>query len=255
MTKAPRPGAARGRHAHPREDAGSARGSSRQSISLFAPRIVTIRIPVDKIRDVIGPGGKMIRSIIERNRGQDRRRKTTAASTSRRPTAKSAQKAISIIQELTATPELNKDVSRQDSANHRFRCVRRDHARNRRPAPRCRRFANHRVEGRPRRAEGRRTGARQSDQHRSHWEDQAQPEGAAGRNRAAPAPRQVARADGQPRARPVTTNALRRCDALADVRMAVEEHLDELRGVLFSQVLGRKPPHRGHKRKQDSSSV
>src|SRR5215467_8136842 len=40
--------------------------ASRQSISMFAPRIVTIRIPVDKIRDVIGPGGKMIRSIIER---------------------------------------------------------------------------------------------------------------------------------------------------------------------------------------------
>ena len=40
--------------------------ASRQSISAFAPRIVTIRIPVDKIRDVIGPGGKMIRSIIER---------------------------------------------------------------------------------------------------------------------------------------------------------------------------------------------
>src|SRR5919109_2033642 len=38
----------------------------RQSISAFAPRIVTIKIPVDKIRDVIGPGGKMIRSIIER---------------------------------------------------------------------------------------------------------------------------------------------------------------------------------------------
>jgi polyribonucleotide nucleotidyltransferase len=40
--------------------------ASRQNISAFAPRIVTIRIPVDKIRDVIGPGGKMIRSIIER---------------------------------------------------------------------------------------------------------------------------------------------------------------------------------------------
>src|SRR4029078_3948752 len=37
-------------------------GASRENISLFAPRIVTIRIPVDKIRDVIGPGGKMIRS-------------------------------------------------------------------------------------------------------------------------------------------------------------------------------------------------
>src|SRR5690606_5168979 len=39
---------------------------SRSDVSKHAPRIVTIRIPVDKIRDVIGPGGKMIRSIIER---------------------------------------------------------------------------------------------------------------------------------------------------------------------------------------------
>ncbi|MGE3509001.1 MAG: polyribonucleotide nucleotidyltransferase, partial [Vicinamibacterales bacterium] len=41
-------------------------GAPRQQISQHAPRIVTIKIPVDKIRDVIGPGGKMIRSIIER---------------------------------------------------------------------------------------------------------------------------------------------------------------------------------------------
>src|SRR3954466_2895270 len=39
---------------------------SRANVAAYAPRIVTIRIPVDKIRDVIGPGGKMIRSIIER---------------------------------------------------------------------------------------------------------------------------------------------------------------------------------------------
>ncbi|MFL5246313.1 MAG: polyribonucleotide nucleotidyltransferase, partial [Myxococcales bacterium] len=32
---------------------------SRSDVSMHAPRIVTIRIPVDKIRDVIGPGGKM----------------------------------------------------------------------------------------------------------------------------------------------------------------------------------------------------
>src|SRR6185369_13413412 len=41
-------------------------GASRTNVSSIAPRIVTIKIPVDKIRDVIGPGGKMIRSIIER---------------------------------------------------------------------------------------------------------------------------------------------------------------------------------------------
>jgi polyribonucleotide nucleotidyltransferase len=79
----------------------------RQNISAFAPRIVTIRIPVDKIRDVIGPGGKMIRSIIERTGVKidvedDGRVNVASADQS------SAQKAIAIIQELTATPELNK---------------------------------------------------------------------------------------------------------------------------------------------------
>jgi len=37
----------------------------REDISPFAPRIITINIHPDKIRDVIGPGGKMIRSIVE----------------------------------------------------------------------------------------------------------------------------------------------------------------------------------------------
>jgi polyribonucleotide nucleotidyltransferase len=81
--------------------------ASRQNISAFAPRIVTIRIPVDKIRDVIGPGGKMIRSIIERTGVkidvEDDGRVNVASAD-----GASAQKAISIIQELTATPELNK---------------------------------------------------------------------------------------------------------------------------------------------------
>ena len=37
----------------------------REDISPFAPRIITLMINPDKIRDVIGPGGKMIRSITE----------------------------------------------------------------------------------------------------------------------------------------------------------------------------------------------
>ncbi|HKM43793.1 MAG TPA: polyribonucleotide nucleotidyltransferase [Limnochordia bacterium] len=36
----------------------------RNDLSLYAPRIITLEIPVDKIRDVIGPGGKIIRDII-----------------------------------------------------------------------------------------------------------------------------------------------------------------------------------------------
>ncbi len=79
----------------------------RNDVSAYAPRIVTIRIPVDKIRDVIGPGGKMIRSIIERTGVkidvEDDGRVNVASADEA-----SAQKAIAIIQELTATPELNK---------------------------------------------------------------------------------------------------------------------------------------------------
>jgi polyribonucleotide nucleotidyltransferase len=79
----------------------------RSNVSAHAPRIVTIRIPVDKIRDVIGPGGKMIRSIIERTGVkidvEDDGRVNVASAD-----AASAQKAIAIIQDLTATPELNK---------------------------------------------------------------------------------------------------------------------------------------------------
>jgi polyribonucleotide nucleotidyltransferase len=37
----------------------------RADLNEFAPRVLTIKIPTDKIRDIIGPGGKMIRSIIE----------------------------------------------------------------------------------------------------------------------------------------------------------------------------------------------
>src|ERR1043165_350214 len=37
----------------------------RAKISPFAPRIYTLQIPTDKIRDLIGPGGKVIRGIIE----------------------------------------------------------------------------------------------------------------------------------------------------------------------------------------------
>jgi len=81
--------------------------AARTNMSMFAPRIITIKIPVDKIRDVIGPGGKMIRSIIERTGVkidvEDDGRVNVASAD-----GESAQKAIGIIQELTATPELNK---------------------------------------------------------------------------------------------------------------------------------------------------
>jgi polyribonucleotide nucleotidyltransferase len=79
----------------------------RTNISAYAPRILTIRVPVDKIRDIIGPGGKMIRSIVERTGCkidvEDDGRVSIASIDEN-----AAKKAVAIIEELTATAELNK---------------------------------------------------------------------------------------------------------------------------------------------------
>ncbi|MBI4169971.1 MAG: polyribonucleotide nucleotidyltransferase [Acidobacteria bacterium] len=79
----------------------------RPNISSFAPRIFTIRINKDKIREVIGPGGKMIRSIIERTGCKidvEDDGKINIASVDEA----SALKAIEIIKEITAEAELGK---------------------------------------------------------------------------------------------------------------------------------------------------
>ena len=79
----------------------------REQISAYAPRIITIHISKDKIRDVIGPGGKMIRSIIERTGAkidvQDDGRVDIAS-----VDEDSALRAVEIIKELTAEAELGK---------------------------------------------------------------------------------------------------------------------------------------------------
>ena len=44
---------------------GKAIGSSRDTVSDTAPRITTITVPKDRIREIIGPGGKVVREICE----------------------------------------------------------------------------------------------------------------------------------------------------------------------------------------------
>jgi polyribonucleotide nucleotidyltransferase len=79
----------------------------RSNMSAYAPRIITIKIPVDKIRDVIGPGGKMIRSIIEKTGVKIDVEDDGHVNVASADEA-AASKAIGMIQELTATAELNK---------------------------------------------------------------------------------------------------------------------------------------------------
>src|SRR5690606_39370944 len=73
----------------------------------ISPRIITIKIPVEKIRDVIGPGGKMIRSIIERTGVKIDVEDNGQVNVARNDEA-AAARAVAIIQELTATPEAGK---------------------------------------------------------------------------------------------------------------------------------------------------
>jgi len=79
----------------------------RTKVSAYAPRIYTLQIPVDKIRDVIGPGGKMIRSIIEQTGVKidvEDSGKVNVASNDE----VSANKALQIIKDLTASAEVGK---------------------------------------------------------------------------------------------------------------------------------------------------
>jgi len=79
----------------------------RTKVSAYAPRIYTLQIPVDKIRDVIGPGGKMIRSIIERTGVKidvEDTGKVNVASNDE----SSANQALQIIRDLTASAEVGK---------------------------------------------------------------------------------------------------------------------------------------------------
>jgi polyribonucleotide nucleotidyltransferase len=79
----------------------------REKVSAYAPRIYTLQIPVDKIRDVIGPGGKMIRSIIEQTGVKIDVEDTGKVNVASNDEA-SANRALQIIRDLTATAEVGK---------------------------------------------------------------------------------------------------------------------------------------------------
>jgi polyribonucleotide nucleotidyltransferase len=79
----------------------------RKEVSVYAPQIVTLHIKPDKIRDVIGPGGKVIRGIVEEtgckidieDDGTVRIASTDGAA---------MEKAINTIHSITEEPEIGK---------------------------------------------------------------------------------------------------------------------------------------------------
>ncbi len=79
----------------------------RESLAMYAPRIYTMQIKQDKIRDVIGTGGKVIRGIIEQT-GVKIDIDDTGLITIASPDGDSAQKAIDIINSIIEEAELGK---------------------------------------------------------------------------------------------------------------------------------------------------
>jgi polyribonucleotide nucleotidyltransferase len=79
----------------------------RKEVSAYAPRIVTLHIKPDKIRDVIGPGGKVIRGLVEETGCKiDIEDDGTVLIASADGVA--MEKAIAAIEAITAEPEIGR---------------------------------------------------------------------------------------------------------------------------------------------------
>jgi polyribonucleotide nucleotidyltransferase len=90
---------------HILDEMGKTLSEPREEMSIWAPRITTLKIKTDKIRDIIGPGGKVIRSIQDacevRITVDDSGRVDVASSNQ-----ENTQKAIQMIREITQEAEV-----------------------------------------------------------------------------------------------------------------------------------------------------
>src|SRR5688500_1438528 len=81
--------------------------ASREELSPYAPRITTLKIPVDKIRDVIGAGGKVIRQITAET-GTEINVEDDGTIQSAATSGEAATKAIAWIEGLTTDVEVDR---------------------------------------------------------------------------------------------------------------------------------------------------
>ncbi|MFQ5526798.1 MAG: polyribonucleotide nucleotidyltransferase [Thermoanaerobaculia bacterium] len=82
----------------------------REELSQYAPRLHTMQIDKNKIRDIIGPGGKTIRSIIEET-GCEIEVENDGTVIIASPDGIAAGQAREMIERLTESPEIGKDYS------------------------------------------------------------------------------------------------------------------------------------------------
>ena len=105
----------------------------RKEMSKYAPRIYTLTIPTDKIRELIGPGGKVIRGIVDATGVKidvdDDGTVNIFASDEA-----SANRAIQMVTDIAAVAEIGKTYLGKVVRIGRFRRVRRDLPGHGRPA-------------------------------------------------------------------------------------------------------------------------
>jgi len=86
-------------------------GTPREDLSTFAPRIVTIKVKLDKIKNIIGPGGKIIKKIISDTGASididDQAGEVKVASADE----ENLKKAVETIEKLIEEPEVGKTYS------------------------------------------------------------------------------------------------------------------------------------------------
>jgi polyribonucleotide nucleotidyltransferase len=92
---------------HILDEMGKVIDAGRDELSQYAPRITAIKVNPDKIRDIIGPGGKMIRSIQERTDTKVKVEDDGTVQVAANDQTK-ADAAIAIIRELTQEAEIGK---------------------------------------------------------------------------------------------------------------------------------------------------
>lgn len=79
----------------------------KSNLSVYAPRIITMQVKSDRVRDVIGPGGKVIRGIIEQT-GVSINIEDDGTVSIASADENAAKKAVDIIKELTQEVEIGK---------------------------------------------------------------------------------------------------------------------------------------------------
>ncbi len=80
----------------------------REELSNYAPRIVTIQVNPEKIGEIIGPGGKMIRKIIEQTGVASIDIEDDGKVLVASPSKESVEKAVKIINSMIQEPEIGK---------------------------------------------------------------------------------------------------------------------------------------------------